>query len=162
MHVRWWVHTHEKHAGGCTRMKITIVRGLGVRTHAWECMHACTLVGAHAWCTRGAWVGFLSDFGFLKTKFCFPRAFRLRTSDFGFLFPRAFLSDFGLLKTKFLFSCQTSDFLFSCQTSCQTFLSDFPVFLSDFPVRLRTSCFPVRLRTSDSCFLGLSCQTSDF
>lgn len=31
--------------------------GLGVRTHAWECMHACTLVGAHAWCTRGAWVG---------------------------------------------------------------------------------------------------------
>jgi len=25
--------------------------------HAWECMHACTLVGAHAWCTRGAWVG---------------------------------------------------------------------------------------------------------
>ena len=29
--------------------------------HAWECMHACTLLSAHAWCTRGGWVGNIAE-----------------------------------------------------------------------------------------------------
>jgi hypothetical protein len=59
MHVRWWVHTHEKHAGGCTRMKITIVRGLHGGAHARLGVHACMYAGG---CTRMVHAGCMGGF----------------------------------------------------------------------------------------------------